>query len=360
MNSQAEAALVRARTQLLLEHPFFGTLALRLRTTERTDIKTLAVNGRDMLYNPDFFLGLAPEHQISAVAHEVAHCALDHIARGQNRSKGRWNRACDYAANLILEQAGLSIKEGWLLDQQFVGMSAEEIYNLLPEDGNDGQDEILPNDVSPEEREQMNVDWQNAVAQAAKVAADAGKLPGCLERFLEDGREATVDWRAVLRTFTGHVTRNDFSWMRPNRMMMAQGVIIPGLYSESMGTAVVVSDDSGSVSSDILAALAAEIDSIASMAEPEKLIHISCDCEINHVAEFAQGEQFKMVSKGGGGTDFRPPFEYVAREGIAPSCLIYLTDGYGPFPDAPPPYPVLWAMTTNVTPPWGEYVRIEV
>ena len=81
---------------------------------------------------------------------------------------------------------------------------------------------------------------------------------------------------------------------------------------------------------------------------------------LNHVAEFAQGEQFKMVSKGGGGTDFRPPFEYVEREGITPACLIYLTDGYGPFPQNPPPYPVLWAMTTDVVPPWGEYVKVEV
>lgn len=30
---------------------------------------------------------------------------------------------------------------------------------------------------------------------------------------------------------------------------------------------------------------------------------------------------------------------------IEPSCLIYITDGYGPAPDNPPPYPVLWILT---------------
>ena len=28
-----------------------------------------------------------------------------------------------------------------------------------------------------------------------------------------------------------------------------------------------------------------------------------------------------------------------------PSCLIYITDGCGPVPENPPPYPVLWILT---------------
>ena len=363
MNPQAEAAIIRARTQLLLEQPFFGTLALRLRVVEDPSIKTLCVDGRTMFYNPDYVLQLDRDYHITAVAHEVGHCMLDHMGRLDGRQHKRWNRACDFALNPILDEAGLPLHPSWLHNPQFAGKSADEIYSLLPPDedggGEDGQDD-MKHDMSDAERQEIAADWQIAVGQAAKIAADAGKLPGSLERFLTDYRKASVDWRAVLRTFVGQITRNDFSWMRPNRMMMAYGVIIPGLYSESMGTCVVVSDDSGSVNNEILNALAGEIDAIAAVAEPEKLIHISCDCEVNHVAEFAQGEEFKMVSKGGGGTDFHPPFKYVEREGITPSCLIYLTDGYGPFPQNPPPYPVLWAMTTDVVPPWGEYVQIEV
>ena len=365
MNPQAEAAIIRARTQLLLEQPFFGTLALRLRVVEDPSTKTLCVDGRTMFYNPDYVLNLDREYHITAVAHEVGHCMLDHMGRLNGRQHKRWNRACDFALNPILDEAKLPLHPNWLHDPKLAGKSADEIYNLLPPDdengdGPDGQDDMKHDNMSEAERQEIAADWQIAVGQAAKIAADAGKLPGSLERFLTDYRKASVDWRAVLRNFVGQISRNDFSWMRPNRMMMAYGTIIPGLYSESMGTCVAVSDDSGSVDNEILNALAGEIDAIASVAEPERLIHISCDAEINHVAEFSQGEQFKMVSKGGGGTDFRPPFEYVKREGITPACLIYLTDGYGPFPDAPPPYPVLWAMTTGVVPPWGEYVRVEI
>lgn len=362
MNPQAEAAIIRARTQLLLEQPFFGTLALRLRVVERPDMKTLATDGRHLFYNPDYLLNLDREYHTSAVAHEVMHCALDHMVRLQGREPKRWNRAADFVVNPMLDEAKMPLHPSWLNDARFAGMSADEVYNLLPpgEDGDGGQDDILTDELSDAEKDALAADWQIAVGQAAKIAAETGKLPGSMERFLTNQRKATVDWRSVLRRFVTSTSRNDFSWMRPNRMMLPHGVILPGLFSESMGTCVAVSDDSGSVSTKILEALAAEIDGIAAVAEPERLIHISCDAEINHVAEFSQGEPFKMVSKGGGGTDFRPPFAYLEKEGITPACLIYLTDGYGPFPQDPAPYPVLWAMTTDEVPPWGEYVRVEI
>jgi predicted metal-dependent peptidase len=40
--------------------------------------------------------------------------------------------------------------------------------------------------------------------------------------------------------------------------------------------------------------------------------------------------------------------------------LIYLTDGKGSFPDEAPAYPVIWGMTGQVEPPFGETVKIEL
>lgn len=360
MNEQAKTALIRARTQLLLEHPFFGALALRLRLVEDESVRTLAVDGKSMFYNPTYVLNLEPAVQIAAVAHEVMHCVLDHMSRLNGRQHNRWNRACDFAVNPLLKEAGMELGKGWLYEASLAGKSADEIYNLLPPDedgdGDPGQDDIRAGAADP----QQKVDWQIAASQAAAVAAAAGKLPGYMERFLDELGKPQVNWREQLRNFTTAAAKNDFSWSRPQRHMLPYGVVLPGLYSESMGLCVAVSDDSGSVSNAILNALATEIDSIAAIAMPERLIHISCDAEINHVGEFGPGDTFKMVSKGGGGTDFRPPFAYVEEQGLKPACLIYLTDGYGPFPKLPPPYPVLWVMATDVIPPWGEYVRIEV
>lgn len=127
-----------------------------------------------------------------------------------------------------------------------------------------------------------------------------------------------------------------------------------------MDLAVVVSDDSGSISDKVLSAMSAEINGIRASVRPQQTMHISCDAAINHEQMFEPDDDFVMVSKGGGGTDFHPPFERIEELGLKPDCLVYLTDGYGPFPDQEPQYPVLWCMTTDVVPPWGDYVRIEV
>lgn len=363
MNELAQKALTIARTQLVLDHGFFGMLALRLRLVERLDLKTktMAVDGRSVFYDPDFVLKCSPSLRKAILAHEVMHCVFDHMGRMGQRSLRRWNQAADYAVNQILEDSGFDFEGTGLLSPAYAGMTADQIYNLLPpddpDDGNDPLDEMLPGSAEPGA---SAVDWQIAATQAAQAAKAQGKLPGSLERFIEQMNKPQVNWREHLRRFVTERSKNDYSWTRPQRRFLAQGLILPGLYSESMGTLVAVSDDSGSIDDKILQALSTEIDSMVSVTRPERLIHISCDSAINHVGEFNVGEPFRMESKGGGGTDFNPPFEYLQEHAIKPACLIYLTDGYGPFPDAPPDYPVMWCMTTDVTPPWGEHVRIEV
>jgi len=68
----------------------------------------------------------------------------------------------------------------------------------------------------------------------------------------------------------------------------------------------------------------------------------------------------KLNPVGGGGTDFRPPFEYLESEDIIPAAAIYLTDGecYS-FPEEPD-YPVMWIIDNKRTadPPFGEVIRI--
>lgn len=367
MNEQARKALVKARTHLLFKQGFFGALALRLYLKEDTSQKTMGVDGRTVFYNPKFVNGISFDLCQAVLAHEVLHCVFDHMGRMKNRNPRRWNQAADYAINQILVDSGFDLEGTGLLNAAYKDMTADEIYNLLPEDDDDGSgagdpmDELISGAGTPSaQNPHQGVEWAIAAAQAAAVAKQAGKLPGSLERFLDALPKPKVDWKAQLRRFINERSKNDYSWMRPQRRFLARGMVLPGLYSESMGTCVAVSDDSGSVSNDLLNALAAEIDAIAAVAEPQRLIHISCDAQINHVGEFGPGDKFQMVSKGGGGTDFRPPFDYLETNGVKPSCLIYLTDGYGPFPEAPPDYPVLWVMTTDVVPPWGEYLKIEV
>jgi predicted metal-dependent peptidase len=102
-----------------------------------------------------------------------------------------------------------------------------------------------------------------------------------------------------------------------------------------------------------------EIQSIVGEVKPEKLHVVYCDDQIQGHNEFDPGEDVTMNPKGFGGTDFRPVFDYLEKEGITPACLIYLTDMLGTFPAHAPDYPVLWGDTEGlVEAPFGETVRI--
>ena len=130
----AKEALSIARVRLMLDQPFFGALALRLALVEDQSIPTLAVDGVSVFYNPEYVMTLEPDYQMTAMAHEVMHCVLGHFARCAGRDFNKWNRACDYAENPMLLEAGFKLHPAWLYKEEYVGKSAEEIYSLLDDD----------------------------------------------------------------------------------------------------------------------------------------------------------------------------------------------------------------------------------
>ena len=103
--------ITKARSRLLLDHPFFGTLALRLRTELTDQVPTGATDGVKLLVNPKWFGKLKPVEQTGFVAHEVMHVALLHMLRRNNPDAHKWNVAADYRINNRL------LKEGFFLPE---------------------------------------------------------------------------------------------------------------------------------------------------------------------------------------------------------------------------------------------------
>src|ERR1019366_7572813 len=126
----ASLRIQKARTTLLLDHPFFGSLLFRLKGSGNRSIATMATDGVSLDYNPEFVDTLNSATLAGVLAHEVMHPALQHHLRRSKRDPRRWNEACDFAINHLLLDAGLSLPDGVLIDPRFRGMSAEQIYNL--------------------------------------------------------------------------------------------------------------------------------------------------------------------------------------------------------------------------------------
>lgn len=419
----------KQRTALVLDQPFFGALALRLRVIEDASCKTFWTDGEALGYNPAYLGGLNDLETRGVLAHEVLHVANGHCWRQGDRDPKLWNDACDYAINPIVLDAGMLLPKGVLVDARFKGKSAEEIYGILAHEkrqkekqqgkgkqgggkpdarsgqqaaqqpqaqpGNAAGDSSPPQSsnasgantpsANPEpgstsdaipscgevrqyggnDKALKEADWKVAVLQAAKAAKMRGSLPGALEAMVTDVVEPIVDWRPILHRFAQESSPTDYSFAMPNRRYLHMGLYLPSLNEPAVGDAVFVRDSSGSVWDETQAQFAAEIITVNSNLQPRRLIVMDCNTRVTQVQVFERGDsvEFDLLPvRGGGGTSFVDPFERLAKEGIRPAFLVYLTDMDGRFPDEPPDYPVLWASTTPLSrakkAPFGETVEV--
>lgn len=350
-----------ARSRLLVAEPFFGTLALNLKTVVDESCETAWTDGTRLGFNPAFVNSLTAAQLRGLICHEVLHCANGHPWRRGARHELKWNHACDFAINPIIKEAGHELPPDGLFSKQYAGLSAEAIYNKLPPvttikipagEVRDAQN--LQN------AEQEQAEWQVKIKQAARAAKARGNLPKSLERLIGDLTKPQIDWKAELRRFIQQASRNDYTWRVPNARYLHAGLYLPSLYSEEMPPMVVAVDTSGSIGGDVLRQFGAEITAIAQECRPSKIHVLYIDAAVQAAEEYEPGDVIQLKPMGGGGTDFVPAFQWIADNGIEAACLVYLTDLYGAFPNSAPDYPVLWAATTDHGAPFGEILRLEV
>ena len=82
--------LAKAKTSLILEHPFIGTIALNMPFVFDESIPTAATNGKRVAFNPEFVDSLTDEEVKFLVAHECMHPMLEHNYRRGERQPRRW------------------------------------------------------------------------------------------------------------------------------------------------------------------------------------------------------------------------------------------------------------------------------
>jgi len=228
-------------------------------------------------------------------------------------------------------------------------------------DGKQGQ-------MSEAEKKQIASEWQVAAATAAKAhAAKAGSLPGGLKRAVDDLLDPKIPWVDVVREWADVVARGDYTWSRPNSRYMPQGCYLPSLYSVEVGDIVLIMDVSGSVSDPQFTQFASEISSILEELDCH-VYALYVDTSVRHVDEFDQDDlPLKIETHGGGGTDFKPGFDWLKKKGIEPEGVIYFTDMQcNSFPDYIPDYPVIWVKygpdsswcTKPEEVPFGDYIEM--
>lgn len=376
------AAVSAALTRICQRNSFFGALALHARVEASGALPTAATDGRDIFLNPAFFGGLDAAEQEALLLHEVLHAALSHVPRRGGRDAKRWNIAADIVVNGMLASEGYRLPAGGVRDSGLEHLSVEEVYDLLarrsrraPEQQAGDLLEERPGDAGPPrdqgelgEREARasgadggEEQWEQARRQARMVAEGSvyGKLPAGMERELGQVGAGRLDWRSRLWRY---IVRTPTDFQGFDRRFVGDELYLDGLDGETLHVAVAV-DTSGSIDRGLLADFIGEVQAIL-RAYP----HLRCELFYADAAlhgPYRIGPRAAIPAPvGGGGTDFRPFFQRLEgerRRGRRP-VAIYLTDGYGRFPERPSRCPTLWVVTPGGIDlsrlPFGEGARL--
>jgi predicted metal-dependent peptidase len=359
-----KTAFAKAKTRLILDHPFFASLLLNMRLVEDASIPTMATDGDNIYFNPAWASKHSLQELVFVFAHEVMHCVFDHMLRIGEKNHNKWNIACDYVINdlLIKERLG-TMPHGGLHNPQLVlegGGTAEGVYKLLPKEDEDkqpGQDGGAMDSLKQPSKDQSVLTQKSAemrvkVIQAKNAAKMMGKLSAGLERMVDDVSRSEMDWRAVMRRFFSERAKDTLSYARPKRRFLGEDICLPSLQGEKLGTVVIAVDCSGSVQGPELAAFESEVSAIMSETKPALIKVIYFDSEVLNVEEFKEDDFVKLKPVGGGGTAFSPIFEAIDAQDMSPVACVVLTDLYCDDFGHAPTYPVLWA---SVKRPEGKY-----
>lgn len=362
--------LAKAKTALILEHPFIGTIALGMPFLLDRAVPTAATNGKRVVFNPDFIGTLTDEELKFLVAHECMHPMLEHNFRRGERQARRWNKAADYVINQLLvnDNIGKMPKQG-LMNPQIYNAgngTSDGIYNILPQEDDSGEyggegdplDNCEDGSGGPAEQAQTQAEWKVKVAQAAQAAKMMGKLSANMQRLVDEVLHPKVNWREVMQRFLQKCKADTRSWARPNRRFIAQNLYLPSSSGEQMGEVVYAVDCSGSITKEVINQFAAEITTFKEDLLPTRVHVLYFDSEVSHVEDYGPDDALDIKPHGGGGTDFAPVFAKIAELNIEPVAVVFLTDlccnSFGTAPDCP----VLWVTTDPGTAPFGEVVEM--
>lgn len=224
------------------------------------------------------------------------------------------------------------------------------------DDGQDGEPassgdsggcgEVLDAPGDAQEIAEQTAHWETVVRQAVNVATkEAGHVPAHLQRLVTELGKPETNWREALRRFVEQSNRFDYSWQRCDRRFSTADFLMPGTVTDGVNHVIVVSDTSGSLYAERpQKRFATEIQSLLDENVVDKITLIDCDAAINNVQTFESGDIVKFTNRGGGGTSFKPVWQWLKDNQEDAAALIYFTDlepcdGFGD----EPALPVLWA-----------------
>jgi predicted metal-dependent peptidase len=367
----AEQRIEKCHVRLMRHQNYclFSGLFMVGRVTVDDKVETAKTNGVDVTYGRAFVDRLNDKELAFLILHENMHKAYRHLIVWESlyrKNPQLANMACDYVINLQIRDYDPQCNETempkdedgevmGLIDEQFRGMDAYQVYLLLekeqeqggsggsgdgrgqPQGGGNGKPQLDDHDwegakeQSAEEKEQTTREIEGALRQGALLA---GKMKGNLSREMQDLLTPKVNWKEALRDFVKSSTqgKDQTTWRRLHKRYISMDIIMPSTYDEKVGSIMVAVDTSGSIGVAELSQFLSEVKSICEEVSPEKIELIYWDTAVAGHETYQSNELSNITqvteAKGGGGTDPSCVPKYVTKNRLEPECVIMLTDGY--------------------------------
>jgi predicted metal-dependent peptidase len=350
--------VARVRCQLLKLEPLLSYLSLEIPTfilaegdPGAASVETAATDGKRYFFNFAWCRRLTDPELMFVICHEVGHVMFLHATRRNDRDARLWNIACDFVINLLLHgsdhlKGAISMPRDpepvGYLDEQYANQTAEQVFEKMPKNiAGNSFDLLLDGDADA--GAEAIAAGKSAVARALtrtreyRQRGGNGTEPSNLERLAEAGLQPSVRWEAQLQMQAAASGYDAHTWARPNKKMMPHGYYLPSYRGFQLLRTLFVFDTSGSISAAFLGQMAAELNKLLRTAVRSAITVATCDNNMHLLGEFSASRPFKPQQHklpGGGGTDFRAPFEYAIKHRY--EQVLYLTDTIGVFPERAP------------------------
>ena len=377
---QLQEKISQAKAKLLVDYPYFGTLASKLELVTNDDLEAFISNGVKLEYNSDYLNELEINELEFIFANGAMHSSLAHDKRRNNRSGWLWQMATDMAINDMLVENGMTLPYGAQYRKRFAGMYAEEIYaelkaDILREEDNleyeaDDADDVEPNsekknqDETPQRTEEQ---LQEEILQEQLLAEEAisllesefkrGEAPKTIDRFFKLEYEGKIDWRDELKLALDRYFRDDYTLLPPSKKLLYTGIYLPSTVSQTFRLVIVV-DSSGSVDEALLNVFLSEVNFLMALISNYQIEILVCDDKVHSHKTFYSGDALDVELRGGGGTDYRSAFEYIEQNFDDTKLVLYFTDLEGKYPRERPNYEVKWITSKIEEIPFGELIEL--
>lgn len=386
-----------AKKFIILDYGFFATLLYRMKTIEEgqnSHITTMATNGEHLYFSPKFVQQCTMGELLFCICHEVMHCAMGHLWRRGNRNPTLWNYATDFVINLIVTEISSAYKmnnksrlfvrmerpSDCLYNEAYRNMSAEQVYKLLEEKGENACKKEygdITNHVKWEDKKENSNSkdkktqdmWESALTEAWTGVKDCGSMSGTLSSYMKNFLNPQKNWKTLLQEFVQEEV-NDYSWLPPDKRMDGDFFLCDyNDTEENVKDLLFFIDTSGSMSMQEIKVCFSEIQGAVHQFNGKlQGTMFFFDYYVNEkyydIGTYS-GRFDEIKFCGGGGTSFKCIFDYInSHRDIFTdiSGVIVLTDGYCDYPNERDVQglSVLWLLTNEHanSAPFGKTTRV--